>query len=85
MDEPHARKPVAVSRDTVAPEAAPPGEGAPRCDGCAVEITGEPAGWGVLLWSRGEERREERVPLCEDCATAIGVVMAFPLDDDEDE
>ena len=28
---------------------------------------------GLLVWSRGEERRYQEPPLCAQCATAIGV------------
>jgi len=30
-------------------------------------------GRGLLVWSRGEERRYQEPPLCSACATAIGV------------
>jgi hypothetical protein len=30
-------------------------------------------GRGLLVWSRGDERRYQEPPLCSSCATAIGV------------
>lgn len=62
---------------------------AARCDVCAGALTSgaesstdhESAGdrdetviaRGLLVWSRGEERRYQEPPLCSSCATAIGV------------
>jgi hypothetical protein len=31
------------------------------------------SGRGLLVWTRGEERRYQEPPLCPDCAGAIGV------------
>jgi hypothetical protein len=54
-----------------------------RCDVCAEMLAGEGAendesgydvtGRGLLVWSRGEERRYQEPPLCASCAAAIGV------------
>ena len=59
-----------------------------RCDVCASVLgdastkaedeDGDDAGFdmrgrGLLVWSRGEERRYQEPPLCSACATAIGV------------
>jgi len=52
-----------------------------RCDVCAsalkdvdAEADDEHAsGSGLLVWSRGDERRYQEPPLCASCATAIGV------------
>jgi hypothetical protein len=56
-----------------------------RCDVCAGEVDdaadeddkGESGfdvrGRGLLVWSRGEERRYQEPPLCSSCAAAIGV------------
>ncbi|MFW5739442.1 MAG: hypothetical protein ACOC1F_03650 [Myxococcota bacterium] len=41
------------------------------CDACGARIEGEPAGRGLLIWFRGEERRTEEPALCESCAPAI--------------
>ena len=41
------------------------------CDVCGAAIDGDPAGVGLLIWARGDERREEELPLCEACATAV--------------
>ncbi len=55
---------------------------APRCDVCASALPGDDdgsdsdesgAGRGLLVWSRGDERRYQEPPLCASCATAIGV------------
>lgn len=53
---------------------------APRCDVCAGALTTDDddddessSGRGLLVWSRGEERRYQEPPLCAACATAIGV------------
>jgi hypothetical protein len=60
-----------------------------RCDVCAASLrsrtrsaeegdsdTDDPSdvtGRGLLVWSRGEERRYQEPPLCSACAAAIGV------------
>lgn len=56
-----------------------------RCDVCAEMLAeGDQAadsadsdtgvtGHGLLVWSRGEERRYQEPPLCASCAAAIGV------------
>lgn len=60
---------------------------APRlCDACDQPIEGEPAGSGLYLWSRGEdEPRVEEPPLCESCATAIGITALRLWDSEEEE
>ncbi len=54
-----------------------------RCDGCNAPISGEPSGWGMYLWVRGDERREERAPLCQACAGAIARTTALGQEEDE--
>ncbi|MDB5216558.1 MAG: hypothetical protein JWO86_4485 [Myxococcaceae bacterium] len=59
-----------------------------RCDVCATSLRADDAsdadsdaddrehhvtGRGLLVWSRGEERRYQEPPLCSGCAAAIGV------------
>lgn len=57
-----------------------------RCDVCAASLSGaaedgdgdaddryDVTGRGLLVWSRGEERRYQEPPLCSGCAAAIGV------------
>ncbi|MBX3192925.1 MAG: hypothetical protein KF819_38425 [Labilithrix sp.] len=54
-----------------------------RCDVCAgaLESAGsddldegyDVHGSGLLVWTRGEERRYQEPPLCPACAAAIGV------------
>jgi hypothetical protein len=60
---------------------------APRlCDACDQPIEGEPAGSGLYLWSRGEDDpRFEEPPLCEACATAIGITALRLWDTEEEE
>jgi hypothetical protein len=56
------------------------------CDACDTPIDGEPAGSGLFVWSRGEDRpRIEEPPLCESCATAIGVTALRTWDTEEEE
>ena len=43
------------------------------CDACGRTQSGPPAGSGLLVWTRGDERRYEEPPLCEDCATRVTV------------
>jgi len=38
-------------------------------DDAGYDVTGR----GLLVWSRGEERRYQEPPLCSGCAAAIGV------------
>lgn len=54
-----------------------------RCDVCSADLRtradsddddrGDATGRGLLVWSRGEERRYQEPPLCSGCAAAIGV------------
>jgi hypothetical protein len=55
-----------------------------RCDVCAGALDApkhddaddaeeNASGRGLLVWSRGDERRYQEPPLCAACATAIGV------------
>lgn len=51
-----------------------------RCDVCHVSLAAEDhdegpevPGRGLLVWTRGEERRYQEPPLCPACAAAIGV------------
>ena len=51
-----------------------------RCDVCKdpVDAPEEEEGFsvrgrGLLVWTRGEERRYQEPPLCPGCAAAIGV------------
>lgn len=62
-------------------------EEAPRvCDVCDAPIEGEPAGSGLYVWSRGDDTpRIEEPPLCESCATAIGMTALRGWDTEEEE
>jgi len=51
------------------------------CDGCGLPILGEPAGRGMLIWTRGEQVRVEQPPLCEACARAATVAGMGMWDD----
>ena len=52
-----------------------------RCDVCDVPLDAEEEdgadenvrGRGLLIWTRGDERRYQEPPLCPGCATAVGV------------
>ncbi len=54
------------------------------CDVCGAEIEGEPAGKGLLLWSRGEEVRTEEPALCRACAPAITAAGGMMWVDEEE-
>jgi hypothetical protein len=58
----------------------------PVCDVCGKPLEGEPAGRGLLLWTRGDEVRAEEPALCEKCAPAITAAggMMWASDDEED-
>lgn len=43
------------------------------------------SGRGLLIWSRGEERRYEEPKLCPRCASAIGVSALHRWEIEEDE
>lgn len=66
---------------------------APRCDVCASVLDAEneddddehSPGSGLLVWSRGEERRYQEPPLCSSCATAIGVTAHQRWEIEEEE
>lgn len=45
------------------------GDGTSDSDDSGYDVTGR----GLLVWSRGEERRYQEPPLCAACAAAIGV------------
>lgn len=68
-----------------------------RCDVCA-DVVGDSSksddaddatydvrGRGLLVWSRGEERRYQEPPLCAACAAAIGVTALQRWETEEDE
>lgn len=56
-----------------------------RCDVCAEHLSASSSdasrgdegydvqGRGLLVWTRGDERRYQEPPLCPGCAAAIGV------------
>jgi hypothetical protein len=64
-----------------------------RCDACnrPLEPEGDAdlaeggGGEGVYLWARGDEVRFERVPLCADCAAAIGMTALARWEIEEEE
>lgn len=72
----HARVPVAIPIDSVADAAiaarAASEPAVDRCNVCARPIVGE-THRGLLVWSRGDERRFEEPALCEPCATTLGI------------
>lgn len=63
-----------------------------RCDVCASALSTESdeddehgPGSGLLVWSRGEERRYQEPPLCSSCAAAIGVTALQRWEIEEEE
>jgi hypothetical protein len=65
----------------------------PRCDACGTALPPAtdddegfaPPGTGVYMWSRGDEPRFEKVPLCASCASAIGVTAMARWEIEEEE
>ncbi len=57
------------------------------CDMCGEPIEGEPAGRGLLIWSRGgrDAARREEPALCARCSTTIGVTTLNALNVEEEE
>lgn len=62
------------------------------CDVCAQPLgegdeddSDEVRGSGLLLWTRGEERRYQEPPLCHACASAIGAraLQRWEIEEDE--
>jgi len=67
-------------------------DGEPRCDACGEPVA-QPVdddgydvpGAGIYVWTRGEEVRFEKVPLCPSCAAAIGVTALARWEIEEEE
>ena len=57
------------------------GDGATDSDDTGYDVTGH----GLLVWSRGEERRYQEPPLCASCATAIGLTALQRWEIEEEE
>lgn len=62
------------------------------CDACGCPLDAEPdddgyavAGEGLYVWTRGDERRYEKVPLCPHCASAIGMTALARWEIEEEE
>ncbi len=63
------------------------------CDVCGAPLAKddedddgtEVQGRGLLVWTRGEERRYQEPPLCSGCAAAIGVSALQRWEIEEDE
>jgi len=65
---------------------------AARCDACGAALPAEDddsaysvAGAGVYMWTRGDETRFEKAPLCADCAAAIGMTALARWEIEEEE
>lgn len=65
--------------------------GTTSCDVCDATLEGEPAGRGLLVWASGDDEtgmgeRVEEPPLCERCATALGVsaLRQFRIEEEEE-
>lgn len=64
-----------------------------RCSVCSELLvahddddeTAAPRGRGLLVWSRGEERRYEEPELCPRCASTIGLSALHRWEIEEDE
>jgi hypothetical protein len=63
-----------------------------RCSVCACDLETDDEsdplkfrGRGLLVWSRGDERRYEEPHLCPACASAIGVTALSRWEIEEDE
>jgi hypothetical protein len=58
-----------------------------RCDVCARAIAegDEGASRGLYMWTRGDDVRWEELPLCEACASAVGVSATARAEIDEEE
>lgn len=64
-----------------------------RCDACGDRLAPADAddsayaisGAGVYVWTRGEEVRFEKAPLCPGCAVAVGVsaLARWELEEEE--
>ncbi len=72
------QRPFSVSIDSIADASLQThqtlkGSTATRCDICGQPIEGEPAGHGLYVWKRGDERRFEEPALCSNCSVDIGV------------
>ena len=66
--------------------------GAPCCSVCSAAIAEDEdeddtqvRGRGLLLWTRGDERRYEEPELCPQCASAIGMSALQRWEIEEDE
>lgn len=69
-------------------------ESANRCEVCSIELDPESEdgeegyalrGQGLLVWTRGDERRTLSPPLCPSCAAAIGVSALHRWEIEEEE
>jgi len=62
-----------------------------RCDACGAPLPEDAdegfslPGQGVYLWTRGSEVRFEKVPLCPDCASGIGMSALARWEIEEEE
>ena len=65
----------------------------PKCDACGAALPADgcegegfcPPGQGVYLWTRGSDVRFEKVPLCPDCASGIGMSALARWEIEEEE
>jgi len=86
-----ARPVVAIPIDSVADAAiaARSANEIPRqhCDVCEQPVAADTLSRGLYVWSRGDERRYEEPPLCEKCATVLGMsaLSRWRRQEEEDE
>jgi hypothetical protein len=57
-----------------------------ECDQCGCSFEGDPAGSGLLVWTRGDEVRREEPPLCKACAErlTVGALLKWDLEEEEE-
>lgn len=56
-----------------------------ECHACGATEVGEPAGWGLLVFVRGDGVVYEEPPLCERCALAIRMTARHRWELEEEE
>jgi hypothetical protein len=90
MAAPHDDEPVVVASHEALFERSEES----RCDACGAVLpaAGEDTeegfdvpGAGVYMWTRGEDVRFEKAPLCASCASAIGVTALARWEIEEEE
>jgi hypothetical protein len=78
--------PVVVFETTDVVSSSEPEPKSYDCDSCGEHFEGEPAGSGLFMWTRGDERRFEEPPLCESCAQSVTLdaLTRFVVEEEEE-